>query len=75
MKHQKIVTALPMAGASLDAISTAAHGFRSADSHARKFPSHRSVMSTAAEPFKAGTVQYVGRAMGAISVGAARLTA
>ena len=75
MKHQKIVTALPMAGASLDAISTAAPGFRPAESHAREFPPHRSVMSMDAESFKAGTVQYVGRAIGAIFLGEARLTA
>ena len=53
MKHQKIAAALLMAAASLVAASTQARTFRSADFHAKDFPTNQAVMYMGDELSKA----------------------
>jgi hypothetical protein len=65
MKQQKIAMVLP----------TPANAFRSADFPAKGFPPNRSVRPLGAESSRAGAAQFVGRAIGEISLGEARRTA
>ena len=53
MKHQKIVTALLMVAASFAAASASARTFRSADFHAKDFPTNQAVMYMGDELSKA----------------------